>query len=117
VAVHIQTATAEELKHLCKQFSFMWIHRTSLLLAVVFVLAAVSEESFHHHYRGSLGRIITAEAWEGISVPHCCPPLTEIKIYRWRGSRFALVKTYRQRNEPYKNPKLFQQAKRCENFR
>jgi hypothetical protein len=91
----------------------------------VFAFRAGKPRQIFHKYRegpeglclknGSI--IITAEAWEGIHVPHCCPPFTETKIYRWRGSQFALVKTYRQKNYPGQNLKLFQKAKRCENFR
>jgi hypothetical protein len=60
---------------------------------------------------------IIAEAWEKEEIPHCCPPFTETKIYRWRGSDFALIKTYRQRNEPYKNRGAFERARKCENIR
>jgi hypothetical protein len=86
--------------------------------------AGKPHQIFHEYREGSQGLclkngsiIITAEAWEGIHVPHCCPPFTETKIYRWRGSRFSLIKTYRQKNYPGQNPKLFDKAKRCENFR
>jgi hypothetical protein len=86
--------------------------------------AGKPRQIFHEYREGPEGLclknrsiIITAEAWEGISVPHCCPPFTETKIYRWRGSHFALVKTYRQKNYPGQNPQQFKQARRCENFR
>jgi hypothetical protein len=61
--------------------------------------------------------ILVGVAWEKEEAPHCCPPFTETKIYRWGGSDFAVVKTYRRKNYPFQNPKLFEKAKRCENFR
>jgi hypothetical protein len=81
---------------------------------------------FHEHTEGPEGlclknRSITiiAEAWEKkeLPIPHCCPPFTETKTYRWRGSRFVLIKTDRQRNEPYKNRGAFEKARQCENIR
>lgn len=86
--------------------------------------AGKPRQIFHEHREGKEGlclknRSITivAEAWEGIPVPHCCPPFTETKTYRWQGSRFVLIKTDRQKNYPGQNPKLFAEAKRCENIR
>jgi len=63
--------------------------------------------------------ILIGYAWENdqISVPHCCPPYTETKVYGWRNSSLVPVKTYRQKNYPRQNPKEFDKARRCSNIR
>jgi hypothetical protein len=86
--------------------------------------AGKPRQIFHEYREGPEGLclknrsiIIIAEAWKDAPIPHCCPPFTETKVYRWRGSDFAVVKTYRRKNFPFQNPKLFEKARRCENFR
>jgi hypothetical protein len=82
---------------------------------------------FHEEREGKEGicvknhsLIIIGPAWEGdqvLHVPHCCPPFTETKVYRWRGSAFVPVKTYQRKNYPFQNPQQLERARRCSNIR
>jgi hypothetical protein len=61
--------------------------------------------------------ILIGVAWEKEEIPHCCPPFTETKVYRWRDSHFALVKTYRRKNYPFQNLSQLKNARQCGNIR